>query len=40
MNDYFEYFEIECPCSFIEEGLIDSCKECPYVEDEESEEIE
>lgn len=23
--------EIECPCSFIEEGKIDDCTECPYV---------
>jgi hypothetical protein len=22
---------LDCPCSFLENGEIDSCEECPYV---------
>ena len=29
--------EIECPCNYIIDGEIDSCQDCPYVEDEEQE---
>ena len=30
--------EVVCPCSQIEEGEIDNCTECPYVEKEREEE--